>query len=309
MTLTRLKAAALFSLSLVASAPASSYIKEGSAPGLSLTAFNTGSVRTFGRAVSSRRGWLSRATLDVPAFLIRHPRQGLILFDTGLHPDIATRPGKKMGRLNHLLVPFAQSPGQDLVSQLRIAGAAPEDVRWVVVSHLHLDHAGLVDAFPRATVVVDAREWGAQAERSARGKAFPNPDTRELAPRLKLRLVELSSAPAFGPFEHAEDLFGDGSLRLLDLSGHTPGSLGAWVELPGGPVLLAGDASFVVDNHALGALPIRADIHDVALYKSRLALLREAQELFPSLLILPGHDLSPLKNLGREDVAPIPFSR
>lgn len=266
-------------------------IKEGA----TLQVFDTGSVRTFGGAVSQRRSWFSRATLEMPAFLIRHPKHGLILFDTGLHPDMATRPTKKMGWFNHLIVPFKQERGRDLLTQLIASGVQPEAISWVVISHMHIDHAGMIDAFPNATVVIDRREWQAQKEKSERGKAWPDPDTRELEKKLKLRLVDLSSAPAFGSFEHSEDLFGDGSLRLVDLAGHTPGSLGARVELAGGPALLAGDAAWVLENLEPDALPLQAHIFDVAAYKRGLAMLRAAREQDPRLLILPGHDLSPLR--------------
>ncbi|HXZ99179.1 MAG TPA: MBL fold metallo-hydrolase [Candidatus Binatia bacterium] len=55
----------------------------------------------------------------------------------------------------------SRSSTDTVVAALKAAGVGPEDLRWVVVSHIHLDHAGAVGdmarAFPRASVVVHRR--------------------------------------------------------------------------------------------------------------------------------------------------------
>jgi glyoxylase-like metal-dependent hydrolase (beta-lactamase superfamily II) len=45
-------------------------------------------------------------------------------------------------------------------------------------------------------------------------------------------------------FTRSHDLFGDGSVVLVDLAGHTPGSVGVLLHTSAGPVLLAGDAAW-----------------------------------------------------------------
>lgn len=277
--------------------------------GLKIEIFNTGSVVAPGGAVSSIKSWRARARLDMPAFLIRHPTQGPIVFDTGLHPDIATMPAKKLGRLRHFFVPFEAAPGQDLVSQLRKAGIEAEGVRWVILSHLHLDHTGAIGAFPNATVLVDRREWEhARAAKPIERLGY-DLDFSALESRLTLRLVDLSSAVAYGAFDRAEDLFQDGTIFLVDFSGHTPGSLGLWVNLDEGPVLLAGDATWLLDNHQDLALPLKTHIFDLQKYWRRLFAMRAMQEAAPQLVIFPGHDLGSLKLQPRRDVTLAPFPR
>ena len=56
--------------------------------------------------------------------------------------------------------------GWALPAQLRERGVDPMDVRTVVMTHLHYDHASAIAEFPQATFVVDAREW---RRRRARG--------------------------------------------------------------------------------------------------------------------------------------------
>ena len=46
-----------------------------------------------------------------------------------------------------------------MAAQFKAAGYTPEDVRFVVLSHLHQDHIGGLAAFPRARFVVASREW------------------------------------------------------------------------------------------------------------------------------------------------------
>jgi glyoxylase-like metal-dependent hydrolase (beta-lactamase superfamily II) len=207
--------------------------------GLSLKAANTGAVTVPGDLLSELKSSRSRVRVDLPAFVILHPTKGVILFDAGLPPLIMGRGGKD----NEFGVPFEALPGQDLVAQLERNGIKRDDVRWIVLSHLHWDHVGDLAAYPKATVVLDRREWDAQARRTSTGAGPEQFDTAAMESRLRLRLVDFSSAAPYALFDHGIDLLGDASLMLLDLSGHTEGSLGLWANLDSGPVLLAGDAS------------------------------------------------------------------
>lgn len=271
--------------------------------------YDTGEVITHGSYVSSIKSWSAKVRLAVPVFLIKSPKHGLTLFDAGLSPEMAKSPGKAMGWINHFFVPFGQKPGQDAAAQLRADGVDLADVKRVVISHLHPDHTGAIEAFPNAEVLVDKREWEAQKARQAKSFNEHEVDPVSLEHKLKLRLVDLSSAPAYGAFDHGLDLFGDGSLVLLDLAGHTPGNMGAWINLDSGPILLAGDASWILDNHQDLALPLKSHIFDLNQYWRRLYEMRAMQEAIPQLVIFPGHDLDPLKIQPRDDVARAPFPR
>ena len=276
---------------------------------LTVRVYDTGSVETRGSYVSSIKAWSSKVKLDVPVFLIKHPRRGLVLFDTGLHPEMEKSPGKRMGWVNHFFVPFEAQPGQTALSQLKADGIDPAGVKTVIVSHLHLDHAGTIDGYPNAEVVVDKREWEAQKAKQAKSFDEHEVDPIALEHKLKLRLVDLSKEPAFGAFDHGLDLFGDGTVVLLDLSGHTAGNMGAWVNLDSGPILLTGDASCILDNHQDLALPMKSRIYDLTAYWRRLYQMRAMQEAIPQLVIFPGHDLQPLKLQPRDDVTLAPFPR
>lgn len=263
------------------------------AAGFALRVYNTGSAVVRGAALSDMKSHSAKVKVDVPAFLLKHPKHGHILFDTGLDPAADKNAAKYC--LAHFLSPFAARPGEDVLSRLAAEKMAASEIKWVVISHMHPDHAGLIHAFPEATVLVDEREHRAQNA------------PREIAH--KLRLVDLSSAPAFGAFDHAQDLFEDGSVFLVDLAGHTPGTMGLWANLGDGPVLLAGDASWVLDNHQDLAMPAKSQLHDAAQYRRRLHAMRAMQEEVPQLVIFPGHDLTPLRLQPRADITLAPTAR
>jgi glyoxylase-like metal-dependent hydrolase (beta-lactamase superfamily II) len=208
-----------------------------------------------------------------------------------------------MGRLKHFLLPFRVLPGQNIVSQLRRDGIDPAEIKWVLISHLHFDHVGAIGAFPNATVLVDRREWLSQKkEKQVPRFDLRGPDLAFLEKHRKLRLVDFFAISVHGVFERGEDLFHDGSVILLDLAGHTPGSMGAWLNLPEGPVLLTGDASWVSENWRDLAAPMKFTMQDPDAYGRRLAWIQSAAIFSPNLLVLPGPDLSALRLDSRRDV-------
>ncbi len=88
--------------------------------------------------------------LDIPvsAYYIEHP-DGNILFDTGCHPDWGGPNGRwPVDGLQEL---FPHVGGEEcmLPARLDMMGVGPDDVDYVVLSHLHCDHAGCVGIFPQ----------------------------------------------------------------------------------------------------------------------------------------------------------------
>ncbi|MFH1723802.1 MAG: hypothetical protein ABII00_04170 [Elusimicrobiota bacterium] len=269
---------------------------------VTMRVFNTGTIRTRGEAVSALKSYHAKIELDVPVFLIRHSAQGLVLFGTGLSSDAGRRPRSVLDAVRPYAFRYKQKKGRDIVSRLRAGGTAPEDIRWVVVPNLEPDSAGMVDAFPAATVVVSRREWEWRKARVS-GGAPPDPlSPASLEGRLRLRLVDLANSPAFGTFENGMDLFGDGSLYLVSLPGRSPGNMGLWANLDGGPVLLTGGVAYVVDNYLDLALPVKERIQDLEEYWRSLHIIRASARGVPRLVVFPGNDLTPLSLSGRSDI-------
>ena len=181
--------------------------------------------------------------MPVAAFLVEHP-DGVAVFDTGMHPELATT--KARMRATADLFEVEQSDEWTLTGQLAAAGVAPGDVDVAVVSHLHFDHCGGLGQLPSARVVVQRAEWDAAFDDGLVEFGVFNPEDFDLGHDRQLADGEV-------------DLFGDGSVTLLPTSGHTAGHQSMLIE---GRLLLVGDACYCRLALDLDALPPFAADHD-----------------------------------------------
>jgi N-acyl homoserine lactone hydrolase len=177
--------------------------------------------------------------MTVRSYLVVHP-EGTLLWDTGIDDEIANLvEGRRMADSVVFRVP------RTLRSQLAEIGVAPGEVDFLGLSHLHVDHVGNVGLFPAATVLLQRAEYeagyGPHPEQLIEPLA---PDTYAALNRDRIEIVD---------GDH--DLFGDGTVVLRSLPGHTPGHQGLLVRLPdSGPVLLAGDIAYSGRDYAQAAV-------------------------------------------------------
>src|SRR5947209_4186608 len=89
--------------------------------------------------------------LDVSdnCYLIHHA-QGWFLWDTGVADAIAAMPDGQKGEGTG---PAWKKP-KTMASQLDQLGVKPSDIKFLAVSHTHPDHAGNVEMFPQAMLLV-----------------------------------------------------------------------------------------------------------------------------------------------------------
>ncbi|WP_307380704.1 cytosine permease [Microbacterium sp. W4I20] len=160
-------------------------------------------------------------------YLVEHP-QGRVLFDTGLHPDLAQRWGASAAEA----FPIEMYEGGDLVGQLQKLGLRPEDIDAVVPSHLHFDHAGGLEFVAHAPVYVQATELDFARNPPAYQADLYMP--QDFEHDLDWRLLE---------GDH--DLFGDGRVRIISTPGHTRGHQSLLVTFEErAPLVLLGDAAY-----------------------------------------------------------------
>ena len=127
------------------------------------------------------------------------------------------------------------------MNHLARIGIKPEDIKYVVQSHLHLDHPGGVMDFPNATVFVQRKEieWAYTADPTMK-MIYIRGDFD--LPHIRYRYIE-------GRNQNPFDVFGDGSVQILFTPGHTPGHQSLLVNLPEtGRILLTGDACYTTQN-------------------------------------------------------------
>src|SRR4051795_12094385 len=177
--------------------------------------------------------------MSVRSCLVVHP-EGTLLWDTGIDDAIAT-----LAEGRRIVDPIVFRVPRTLQSQLAEIGVAPGEVDYLGLSHLHVDHVGNVGLFGEATVLLQRAEYeagyGPNPEQLIEALA---PDTYAALNRDRIQTVD---------GDH--DLFGDGTVVLKALPGHTPGHQGLLVQLPdGGPILLAGDIAYSAQDYADGAV-------------------------------------------------------
>lgn len=186
-----------------------------------------------GRLVMKRRVYIPDAApeekieLPVLCTLLRHP-QGNVLFDTGCHPSASVDPEARWGGLASFMK-LISPPEDNLINGLAAVGLGPSDIDIVVNSHFHADHCGCNEYFKNATVVCHAKEMeAANAADSVRAGYLP---------------TEWRHGKGFDIIDAERDLFGDNRIVLVEVPGHTPGTIAALVSLDrSGSFLLASDA-------------------------------------------------------------------
>ena len=265
--------------------------------GVKLEALLVGEGSVQGNLLSEFKS--ARAQLKPPilVYLVRHPKEGAVLFGAGLPSDID---GASADRFKGAaLSPLTVAPGRDILAMLDRSGLKTDDVHWVILPDLAPEWAGGAGGFPNASVLVSEKAWVNTKRRFVEANL---PDPHAFVPEERLKKIDFSNEKPYGAFEHGKDLFGDGTLILIDLEGGAAGGMGLWVNLDSGPVLLTGPGAFVYDNIFDDALPDPKFVVDVSSFAWNTRAMKIMKEAVPALLIFPAHDLSTLKMSPRPDV-------
>jgi N-acyl homoserine lactone hydrolase len=182
-------------------------------------------------AVTLMYGLSGQVTIPMPAFLIQHDK-GLILFDTGIAPEALDDPVATYGKDLADVLGLEGTTDQRVDKQIEALGFKTSDVTHVISSHLHFDHSGGHHLFP------DAKFYAGPGEMAA--AHFP--------PALGAFCFIPEHLARMQPWDWREvtpqglDLFGDGSIMLLSMPGHTVGELSLKVRLASRTFILTGDA-------------------------------------------------------------------
>jgi glyoxylase-like metal-dependent hydrolase (beta-lactamase superfamily II) len=206
---------------------------------LRVHALSTGRVRPKRAQRGVRRylpgGWSDR-TLPVNVIAVEHP-DGVCLFDAG-QTSAAARPGHFPRWYPFFwLSRFELERDDEADARLTAIGMAPGSVRWLVLSHLHTDHAGGVPRFAGAEVLVSRLEWERAQGLGGRLRGYL---PQHWPAGIRPRVVEFDGPP-LGPFAASHDLAGDGALVLVPTPGHTPGHMAMVVRDGDRAWLCAGD--------------------------------------------------------------------
>ncbi|TVZ56432.1 glyoxylase-like metal-dependent hydrolase (beta-lactamase superfamily II) [Lutibacter sp. Hel_I_33_5] len=167
-------------------------------------------------------------------YVISHPK-GNLMWDAGL-PEQLVVP-EPFHTQNGV---FAVQRPDSLVNQLKTIGFKIKDFSHFALSHSHFDHTGHANYMKNATWLVQENEYNAVAGDSAKVK---NPAVKKLEKIQKLN------------GDH--DVFGDGTVVIKYMPGHTIGHQALYIEVSGveKPILLTGDLYHFEENRATKGIP------------------------------------------------------
>ncbi|MDY0874325.1 N-acyl homoserine lactonase family protein [Dongia rigui] len=215
-------------------------------------------------------------TLTDSCYVIQHDKDYMI-WDTGLPAGLLNAP-------LDAAAPMQPTLAATVPQQLEKIGVKLEAISVVGISHYHFDHIGQAADFPKAKLLMGKLDLEAMKSEPLPFGAVPD----LLKPWLK-------DGGAVEPVSGDKDVFGDGSVTMLTMPGHTPGSYALLVKLAKtGPVLLSGDiVHFEEQLKNEGVPPFNTDRAQSLASMDRLA--RMAKSLKATLVVQ--HDAGDIKKL------------
>ncbi|WGK66012.1 N-acyl homoserine lactonase family protein [Croceiramulus getboli] len=171
-------------------------------------------------------------------FVIKHPK-GVLLWDTGLPEGlVGQEPYTPEGGA------FTISRSDSIKTQLAQANIKIEDVDYIAFSHIHFDHTGGASHFADATWLVQQQELDFINSEAIKGNSFYDPSS----------FAQLKNKQVISNTDH--DVFGDGSVVIKYMPGHTAGHQSLYLNLANnGPTLLTGDIYHFEQNREERIVP------------------------------------------------------
>ncbi len=186
-------------------------------------------------------------------FLLEHPTRGLVLIDTGYGKDLieATRIG--IYSLYQALLPVVYTPEDSIVVQLAQDGISLQDLSYLVLTHFHPDHIGALPEFTEVPWVYRSDALS-QLISFSKLRGLKHGFIRPLVPSIPKGSIPISEDRFIEKWNSFSsiDLFGDGTLHLVDLPGHALGQMGVAIQ----DAFFVADAKWAADvlPHPLGFL-------------------------------------------------------
>jgi glyoxylase-like metal-dependent hydrolase (beta-lactamase superfamily II) len=137
----------------------------------------------------------------------------------------------------------ATAPKTSLVDLLAQLHVTPAQVKYVGISHYHGDHTGQASEFPQATLLIGKGDWDVLNDQKSASMAGPFANW-------------MTGGGKVEPLVGDKDVFGDGTVVMLNTPGHTPGHHSLLVRLKEmGNVLITGDVSHFRENYDGNGVP------------------------------------------------------
>lgn len=231
--------------------------------------------------------WLTQRKLVHTAILVSHPK-GDFLWDSGIGRDYEAQ----MEAFSFWQKPlFKIENVKPAAAQLKSNSYDTKQLMAIIPSHMHWDHASALEDFPNTPVWLQKQEHLSAQQGKPPGFIHSQFDSEALV----WKYIQLNESPYEG-FEKSLDLFSDGSVILVDLSGHTSGQLGMFLNTPKGRYFFIGDTTWSIEgvktnrgrpsfvNWMMG-VDQNAEQNDQVIEK-----IHALSQSNPELIVVPAHD-------------------
>lgn len=242
-----------------------------------LYVFTSGALSGFSKAAFTAGATGNFDDVPVSFYVYKSPK-GIVMFDCGNNDKTIADATAWWG-------PLAKGFGLKMTkddaipAQLAKIGLKTSDIKYLVVGHMHLDHAGNIGQFPNATLVVQDEEVNAAL----------TPDIGFSGYYIQGDFADMKNQNVMR-IKGDLDLFGDGSFRVLSAPGHTKGSQFAVARLPKtGAVIMTSDVVYLKENLDKNLIPpVPGVSNPIDAYKSyqRIRHIRDSE----NAKIFYGHD-------------------
>ncbi len=265
---------------------------------LTCVSLTAGSCSAIERVVFQQGRW---RTVYFPAtvLLLHHPVHGYGLVDTGYSQHFFAASARLPYRAYRWATPVQFDAQQAVAAQLPALGVPVADIKWIILTHLHADHAGGLLTFPTAQVFVTQTAWQAAEHVSGvtavRQAILPALFPKDFGAQATLLTPQTTVAlpQQWQPFQHGHDVFGDGSVFTIGLPGHAPGQVGvAFLDQANRAVFAVADACWTQQELMAHWQPTRASaqvLHHSEDYRATQQLLRQLHAAQPDIVLLPTH--------------------
>ncbi|BAN47814.1 MBL fold metallo-hydrolase [Metapseudomonas resinovorans] len=261
------------------------------AEGLRFALVKTAETETLDAFTVEGGNWTEKVKANHVAVLIQH-HAATLLFDTGLGRQVDSQFGNEMPWWDKPLMQYgAVTPARDQLDRDGIR------VDRILLSHVHWDHASALADFPEVPV------WAPYEEIEFSEIATPPALLpSQFAHGVNWRPFTFLPVPFMG-FEESLDLFGDRSLVLVPLSGHTPGSLGLFLTLADGRrFFFTGDASWRLEGFTGPKekfwVSRKLVDNDREATRAQLQKVHDLLQKETALIVVPAHDAKVQDQLG-----------
>lgn len=221
--------------------------------------------------------------LHTPGYevLVDHPDVGWILFDTGL-PDEPAKSWKAHQLCGCIIT---KDETCNMSYQLKELGLKPEDIKHVIYSHMHCDHMGNHHLFADTADFYCGKaeaEYAFCLVMQNQDEAFRGWYNKEEV---------LLPVKAWHYLDRDEKLFP--GVEIVQLPGHTPGSIGMLLHTENGTMFFTGDAASQEANYN-GVNPGAS--YDQLLYAESMRKMHDLQKRYSAKMFF-SHDAEHIHSL------------